>query len=87
MRQEYNKILKEHFHKHLITKRYEMKLSQVKMADKLAMDTRSYVNLDHGKVGCSGLTLALYLIYCCENPVEYLEELKNSLENDEGESA
>ena len=35
LRKTYEKILKEHFYKHLISKREELQLSQVKMADKL----------------------------------------------------
>lgn len=81
MRKTYEKILKKHFYEHLIVKREELKLSQVKMADRLLMDTRSYVNLDHGKCGCSALTLALYLMYFCEDPNKYLSELRESFEN------
>ena len=87
MRKTYEKILKKHFYEHLISKREELQLSQVKMADKLIMDTRSYVNLDHGKAGCSGLTLALYLIYCCDNPKGYLDELREAFESEEEHSA
>ena len=81
MRKTYEKILKKHFYEHLISKREELHLSQVKMADKLIMDTRSYVNLDHGKTGCSALTLALYLIYFCDDPKDFLNELRLSFEN------
>lgn len=87
MRKTYEKILKEHFYKHLIDKREELHLSQVKMADKLIMDTRSYVNLDHGKSGCSSLTLALYLINFCDNPQEYLDELREAFDDHENHIA
>ena len=87
LRKTYEKILKEHIHKHLIGKREELRLSQVKMADKLIMDTRSYVNLDHGKSGCSSLTLALYLINFCEDPKEYLDELRDAFEDESKHTA
>lgn len=51
------------------------------MAEQLIMDERSFINLDHGKSGCSALTLALYLIYYCEEPKEYLDELRQALED------
>ena len=57
------------------------------MANQLIMDDRSYINLDHGKSGCSALTLALYLIYCSDDPVKFLDELKAALENDENHVA
>ena len=82
MRKTYEKILKKYFYEHLILTREQLKLSQTKMADKLFMNTRSYVNLDHGKVGCSGLTLALYLIYFCDDPKSYLDELQKAFEED-----
>lgn len=50
------------------------------MAAVLVMDDRSYVELDHGKSCCSALTLALYLIYCCENPTAFLTGLREVLE-------
>ncbi len=87
MRKTYEKILKEHFYKHLISTREELQLSQVKMADKLIMDTRSYINLDHGKSSCSSLTLALYLINFCDNPKDYLDELRDAFEDESKHTA
>lgn len=81
MRKTYDKILKKFFYEHLILKRMELNLSQAKMAENLLMDTRSYVNLDHGKSGCSALTLALYLIYCCDDANTFLNELRCSFED------
>ena len=42
-----------------------------------------FLHLDHGKTCCSGLTLALFLIYACEDPLMFLEELRYALENSE----
>lgn len=76
MRKFYQKILKEKFHNHLI--KYVMKLGYTndKMADILVMDSRSYHDLHKGDNSCSSLTLTLFLIYCCEDPIEFLKELK-----------
>lgn len=47
------------------------------------MDPRSYVDLDHGKSGCSGFTLALFLIYVCDDPMSFLQDLRRALEGDD----
>ena len=44
------------------------------------LDERSYAELDHGKSSCSGLTLARYLIYCCADPIAFLEKLRIAFE-------
>lgn len=57
------------------------------MADLLIMDDRSYSELDHGNSCCSALTLVLYLIYCCDNPLSFLESLQKILESLEDDVA
>lgn len=57
------------------------------MAEKLAMDERSYIDLDHGKTCCSAVTLALFLIYVCEDVGKFLLELKNALEESQNKAA
>ena len=52
------------------------------MAKLLAMDERSYVYLDHGKTGCSSLTLVRFLIYCCDDPALFLSDLKVAFEQE-----
>ena len=51
-------------------------LTQVQMAERLCMDERSYIDLEHGKNGCSVVTLALYLIYECPDVDTFLRELR-----------
>lgn len=80
MRKLYRQILKRYFHNSLVYTREEMNLTQSQMAQVLAMDDRSYIDLDHGKSCCSALTLALFLIYCCRDPVNFLGELRNAFE-------
>ena len=82
MRKQCEQILKNLFHETLVHTRYQVELTQEQMAAILMMDVRSYVELDHGKSGCSALTLALYLIYICSAPLEFLEELRNAFENE-----
>lgn len=87
MRKEYHIRLREHFHRALIETRDRKELSQAQMAEKLAMDDRSYIDLDHGKTCCSAVTLALFLIYVCEDVEKFLLELKNALEESQNKAA
>lgn len=80
MRKTYRKILKSCFHRSLVRTRSALALTQSQMAEILAMDDRSYINLDHGKNCCSAVTLALFLIYCCRDPLGFLEELRHDIE-------
>jgi len=81
MRKTYHEILKNHFHKSLTHTRGTLGLTQAEMAEKLAMDDRSYSDLDHGRACCSSVTLALYLTNVCSDPQEFLEELRHEFEN------
>ena len=76
MRRIYRTVLKHHFHTRLIHFRDANGLTQSQMAEKLSMDDRSYIDLDHGKTCCSAVTLALFLVYICEDVQEFLEELR-----------
>lgn len=87
MRKNYTKVLKAFFHEKLFYRREALGISQEEMAHRLAMACRTYVDLDHGKTCCSGLTLALFLIYVCADPLEFLEELRDALEECDNEVA
>ena len=80
MRKQYNIILRRFFYEQLIHSRHERALTQAQMAGILSMDERSYVYLDHGKNSCSSLTLVLYLIYVCNDPLVFLESLRVAFE-------
>ncbi len=80
MRKHCTNILRDLLHDHLIRNRDALGISQEEMAHRLMMAARSYVDLDHGKSGCSALTLALYLIYICPDPEAFLLELRCALE-------
>ena len=83
MRTFYADILKKQFSRQLVISRAAMHLTQPQMADVLGVCLRSYANLDHGIYGCSGLTLARYLIYCCPNPMAFLDDLYAAFEADD----
>ena len=79
-----NDKLKAAFRSSLTDYRNKTGLTQKAMAELLEMDTRSYIELDHGKNNCSSLTLTLFLIYMCKTPNEreaFIMELKKEFEN------
>ena len=78
MRRAYRKVLKKHFHVHLVQIRTSNGLTQSEMAERLSMDDRSYIDLDHGKTCCSAVTLALFLVYVCGDVQTFLEELRHA---------
>lgn len=87
MRSHYTSVFKAFFHEKLFRRRVELDITQEEMADRLVKVGRTYVDLDHGKTGCSALTLALFLIYICADPLAFLEELRNAFENGSNKAA
>lgn len=78
MRKTYTGILKNFFYQHLIQRRAELQITQAEMAELLAMDERSYVDLDHGKTCCSAVTLALYIAFICGDVHQFVEGLRHA---------
>lgn len=87
MRSHYTSIFKAFFHEKLFRRRVELDITQEETADRLVKAYHTYVDLDHGKTGCSALTLALFLIYICADPLAFLEELRNAFENGSNKAA
>lgn len=87
MRKQYKNALKTVFHQNLFRTRTELGITQEEMAYKLAMASRTYVDLDHGKTCCSAVTLALFLIYICSDPLGFLEEVRNAFEREDNQAA
>ena len=79
MRAEYTKILKSLFCESLSECQEAQQLTLDKMAEHLEMSTRSYADLKNGNNGCSGLTLALFLIYVWDAS-EFLRKLRDVIE-------
>ena len=80
MRKCYSKILKAYFYESLIHARQDLGITQEEMAFRLSMACRTYIDLDHGKTSCSAVTLALYLVYICQDPVRFIDGLRNAFE-------
>lgn len=87
MRKHYIQVLRSFFHNKLFHTREALGITQEEMAHRLAMATRTYVDLDHGKTSCSALTLALFLIYVCADPAAFLEELRDAFEATDNKAA
>ena len=87
MRNLYVSILKSYFCNQLLLTRNARSLTQSQMARHLQMEDRSYIELDHGKSCCSALTLALFLIYLCEDPIVFLDELRKAFEEEDSSVA
>ena len=83
----YTSIFKTFFHEKLFRRRVESDITQEEMAGRLVMASRTYVDLDPGKTGCSALTLALFLIYICADAKIFLEELRDAFENGSNKAA
>ena len=80
MRKTCHAVLKQFFRLALIQARESKCLTQLKMASILAMDERSYSDLESGKSGCSAITFALFLIYICDDVVSFLKKLQYAFE-------
>lgn len=78
MRSLYHRVLKHFFREQLLITRGVR--TQAEMAEALSMSERSYADLERGKASCSALTLARYLIYCCDDPYRFLEDLRIAFE-------
>ena len=87
MRKQYTEVLKTFFHREVYSRRKALGISQEEMAHRLPMGCRGYAKIDNGYICCSALTLALYLIYICENPIIFLQELRYAIENSDSEAA
>lgn len=81
MRKQYEKVLKTFFREKIFLRRDELEITQEEMADRLMMACRTYVDIEHGKSGCGVLTLAIYLVYICADPIDFLNELRNVFED------
>ena len=81
MRDLYKQALKVCFHRELFHTRMEvLDVTQEEMAQRLCLSCRSYVDLDHGQAACSAVTLALFLVYICNDPDVFLERLWHAFE-------
>ena len=68
--------LRTYMSQRLAETRREQNLSQTKFSERLMIDTRSYVELEHGECLCCTLTFVLFLMFCCKDRNAILEDMK-----------
>lgn len=80
MRNTYRILIGKYFCQTVFSYRLQQDMTQVEMAERLCMDERSYIDLEHGKNGCSVVTLMLFLMYECSAVDDFLRELRDIFE-------
>lgn len=80
MREIYKQAMKDVISKDFYKTRSELGLTQDKMSEKLMLSCRSYIDIEHGASLCGSLSLMLYLLYCCQNPMMFLDEMRIALD-------
>ena len=78
MRKKIRKKLKQELNALAKTIRSQLNLTKTKMAEKLFMNDRSYIDIESGVNMCGTLTTVLILAEM-DDPKSYLEELKSKL--------
>lgn len=76
MRKTYQRLIREYFCRTIFEYRIQEDLTQLQMAERLCMDERSYIDLEHGKNGCSVVTLVLYLVFECPDSDAFLLDME-----------
>lgn len=76
MRKAYQMLIREYFCRTIFEHRIQHNLTQAEMAERLCMDERSYIDLEHGKYGCSVVTLVLYMIFECPDIEKFLSDME-----------
>lgn len=87
MKKIYRSALQKCFRRELLQTGAQLRLTQSAMATRLAIDCRSYADLEHGRYCCSAVTLILYLAFYCKDPMQFLEEFKRKVEKETEEIA
>ena len=76
MRKTYQRLIRDYFCRMIFEYRIQEDLTQLQMAERLCMDERSYIDLEHGKNGCSVVTLVLYLVFECPDSDAFLLDME-----------
>lgn len=80
MKETYLTTLKKCFRSQLLRTREVLQLTQPQMARKLFIEERSYAALESGASCCGVLTFVFFLLYCCKDPLDFLESLRAAFE-------
>ena len=80
MRKHIQTVLRGYFGVQINRTRDRLGISQEEMAHQFGLNTRSYIDSEHGKSCCSAATLVFYLLYMCPDSEAFLEQLRHELE-------
>ena len=84
MRRQHKQRLQRFLAGQLMRFRTEQNLTQEMMAERLAISPRAYIDLEHGKYGCSMITFLLFLLGLKDEAVlQLLKECRSLLEADD----
>lgn len=82
MRRQYKQRMQRFLAMQLMLFRTEQNLTQEKMAEKLAISPRAYIDLEHGKYACSMITCLLFLMRLKDEAVlQLLRECRNLVDD------
>lgn len=70
MRKTARTVIKEHLCKQISETRVKNKWTKKTMAEKLAMDDRSYSDIEKGVYACSMVTLVMYVAFVLDSKEE-----------------
>lgn len=68
--------IKDYMSKYLLATRKYNNLTQDKFSEKLMIDTRSYVSLEHGESLCCTLTFIIFLCFHCKDVEGFVRDLR-----------
>lgn len=76
MKKRYAAVFKKLLCERLFQRRKALGISQEEMAHKLGVSGRTYVDIEYGLTGCNGLTLVMFLLFVCDEPMKFLDDLR-----------
>lgn len=80
MKELYQEELKNLIFSYFVMTRRTEKISQNKMSERLLISERSYVEIEHGHNLCNPVSLLIYLVYYCQDPLTFLEDVRKAFE-------
>lgn len=81
MKKQYENLLKAYLRAQFLKRRGELGLTQAQIAEIMAVETRTYCNNEKGSSLCNTVSFILFLMYCCPDSQEMLNEIKDMFEN------
>lgn len=68
--------LRDYMTECLLTTRSNENMTQAQFSEKLMMDTRSYISLEHGKYLCCTLTFIIFICFFCNDIDGLIKDLR-----------